>query len=104
MNMEYWGICIEEAFSECGILATEEQIKTVVEWVDGAHENYGTATGSEHIPNPMSTEVEELKAKIKKLEVLHYRQLDGIAKGVAKRRGVSASNVSIDDDGLVTYK
>lgn len=102
--MEYWKICIEEAFSECEILATEDQIKTVVEWVDGAYENYGTATGSEHIPNPMSTEVDELKAKIKSLEAAHERQLDGVAKGVAHRRGVNVNDVSIDIYGFVTYK
>ncbi len=102
--MEYWKECIEESFSEAGIVATEEQINLVVEWAEGAHENIGMATGSEHIPNPMSTEVDELKAKIKSLEAAHERQLDGIAKGVAQRRNVSVNDVSIDDDGLVTYR
>lgn len=102
--MEYWTICIEEAFCEAEITATDDQIKTVAEWAAGANENYGTATGSEHIPNPMSSEVDELKAKIKRLESEHERQLDGIAKGVAHRRNVSVSDVSIDTDGHVTYK
>lgn len=102
--MEYWNDCIEEAFCDAGITATKEQISTVAWWVDGAHENYGTATGSEHIPNPMSSEVDELKRKIVSLNDAHERQLNGISKGVAQRRNVSANDVSIDEDGLVTYR
>ena len=101
--MEYWKECIEEAFSENEIIATDEQIKSVVEWVEGAHENIGMATGSEHIPNPANSEIYELKAKIRKLEASHEKQLDGIAKGVAQRRNVSVESVSIDADGHVTY-
>lgn len=101
--MEYWKECIEEAFDEAGITATDEQITSVIEFVEGAHENIGMATGSEHIPNPMSSEVEDLKIKIKKLEAAHEKQLNGIAKGVAHRRNVSVDSVGIDADGHVTY-
>ena len=102
--MEYWKECIEEAFSENEITATDEQIKSVIEWVEGAHENIGMATGSDHIPNPANSEIDELKRKIKSIEAAHERQLNGIAKGVAQRRNVSANDVCIDDDGLVTYR
>ncbi len=102
--MEYWQVCIEEAFSECEIMATEEQIKAVVEWVDGAHENYGTATGSEHIPNPANSEIKELQRKIKSLEQQHEKQINGVLNGVAKRRNTDVSNVDIDTDGLITYR
>jgi hypothetical protein len=104
MNMEYWSDCIEEAFCDAEITATKEQIATVVSWVDGAHENYGMASGSENIPNPMNAEVDELKRKIESLKSAHERQLNGVAKGVSQRRNVSANDVCIDEDGLVTYK
>lgn len=102
--MEYWKECIAEAFCEAGIEATEEQLDLVTEWVEGAHENYGMATGQECIPNPMESEVNELKRKLQKQDAEHEKMIDGIAKGVAKRRNVSANDVSIDTDGLVTYK
>ena len=102
--MEYWKVCIEEALCEAGIKATENQINEVAIWVEGAHENFGTATGSENIPNPMSSEVDDLKMKIKSLEAAHERQLNGISKGVAQRRNVSVNDVTIDSDGLVTYR
>ena len=102
--MEYWKECIEEAFCEAGIKANEDQIKAVVEWVEGAHENIGMATGSECMPNPADSEIESLKNKIKRLESNHQRQLDGIAKGVAHRRSVSVEDVSIDDHGHITYR
>ncbi len=102
--MEYWKECIEEAFSENDIVVTDKQIQSVVEFVEGASENMSMATGSDCIPNPMNTEVDELKAKIKKLKAAHERQINGVLKGVARRRNTSVSDVDIDIDGHVTYK
>ena len=64
--MDYWVECISEAFDDVGIVATEEQIKTVASWVDGAHDNYGQAHGYDCIPSPVSLENEQLKADLKK--------------------------------------
>jgi len=102
--MNYWKACIEESFCDAGITATEEQINLVIDWVEGAHENIGMATGAECIPNPMESEVNEYKRKLEKLELAHEHIISGITKGVAHRRNVSVSDVSIDDNGHVTYK
>ena len=102
--MEYWKECIEEAFCDAGIKATDEQLNLVVEWVEGAHENYGLATGQECIPNPMEQEVKDLKQELIKQSNKHEHVIDGISKGVAQRRHVSVSDVSIDGDGHVRYK
>lgn len=64
--MDYWQECIAEAFEDAGITATKEQIETVVSWVEGAHENYGMATGSDCIPNPLVLENESLKKELTK--------------------------------------
>lgn len=101
--MDYWHECIAESFDDAGITATEEQIKTVASWVEGAHENYGMAFGHDCIPNPMETEVNELKKKIEKLEQSHETQLSGIRSGIARRRGVDISDVYIEPNGDVTY-
>ena len=72
MSDKYWLECIAEAFGDVGIEATDEQIREVAEWVQGASENYGTATGLDVIPNPAETqakrELEELKQKQKAKE------------------------------------
>ena len=102
--MDYWKECIAEAFCEAGITATEEQLNLVVGWVEGAHENYGLATGKECIPNPLESEVNELQRKLKKQDDEHEHVISGITKGVAQRRNVSVSDVSIDNDGHVTYR
>ena len=102
--MNYWKECIEEAFCEVGIEATNEQLNLVVEWVEGAHENYGMATGQEFIPNPMASEVNELKRKLIKKDNEHEHIINGITKGVARRRNISVNDVSIDNDGNVTYR
>ena len=59
--MNYWHECISEAFDDAGIVATSEQIKTVVEFVEGAHENYGMAFGHDCIPNPLEQDNKQLK-------------------------------------------
>jgi hypothetical protein len=102
--MKYWEECISEAFDEAGIIATEDQINTVVSLVEGAHENYGMAHGHDCIPNPLLSDVKRLEQQIKCNEESHERQLRGIKQGVALRRNVSVQDVSIDDDGLVTYR
>jgi len=60
--MDYWKECIAEAFCDAGIIATEEQIENVTGWVEGAHENYGLATGLEVAnKNFISDEARELE-------------------------------------------
>lgn len=62
----YWKECLSEAFEDAGITATEDQLKTVTEWVEGAHENYGMATGQDCIPNPLEEANRELAQKLER--------------------------------------
>jgi DnaJ-class molecular chaperone len=64
--MNYWKECIEEAFDDAGISATEEQINTVADWVKGAHDNYGMAFGHDCISNPLENENKRLTQELKK--------------------------------------
>lgn len=63
--MDYWKDCIAEAFEDAGIVATAEQLSTVVAWVEGAHENYSMAHGYDCIPNPLVAEIEKLKRDLR---------------------------------------
>ncbi len=61
--MDYWEECISEALEEAKLSATKEQIDLVVSWVEGAHENYGLATGNDVADsNFISEEARELAA------------------------------------------
>lgn len=62
--MNYWKECISEALDDAGINATEDQIKTIAEWVSGAHENYGMAFGHDCISN--SFDEGRLKEELRK--------------------------------------
>lgn len=62
---EYWEECINEAFADIGIIADDKQIAEMVDWVKGAHENYGMAHGHDCIPNPLENENKDLKKKLK---------------------------------------
>lgn len=101
--MDYWYECVAEALEDAGFQATDEQIKTVASWVEGAHENYGMSHGHHCISNPLQSEVDQLKREKKALEDAHDRQIWGIKQGVAQRRHVRPQDVEIDNDGLVTY-
>ena len=45
--MDYWTECVEEAFCDAGLEATKKQVDCVANWVEGAHENFGMATGQD---------------------------------------------------------
>lgn len=62
--MAYWRECIEAAFGDAGIAATEEQISEVVSFVENAHENYGMAHGYDCIPNPIRLDNDRLKKEL----------------------------------------
>lgn len=61
--MEYLKECIEEAFCDAKITATDSQIKTVVMWISSAFENYGMHTGA---PSAKDEEIKRLNSIIDK--------------------------------------
>ena len=64
--MDYWKECVEEAFEDAGIEATQDQIDTVISWVEGAHENYGMALGHDQIRSPLLDENEKISRELEK--------------------------------------
>lgn len=63
--MKYFEECISEAFDEANIIATQEQIKSVAECVEGAFDNHSQAHGYDCIPDPRDLEIKELEKKLK---------------------------------------
>ncbi len=58
----YWVECLQSAFDEHGIVATDEQIKLVAADVEGAHENHGMAF---YVPeSPYPDEIKKLKGAL----------------------------------------
>lgn len=66
--MDYWKECIEAAFEDAGINASEEQIEICAGVVEGAHENYGMAFGYDSIGHVETDAERELKAMKKEKE------------------------------------
>lgn len=68
MSYDYWTECIKEAFDDAEIVATEQQIQTVASWAEGAHENYGLATGRDvadsNLIGSRDSEIKELRKKL----------------------------------------
>lgn len=78
---DYWKTCIEEAVSELGITVTDEQLKDLSEWVEGAHDNYGMAHGHDCIPNPLASENRRLaKALEIEREKIHCEGCNGTGR------------------------
>ena len=63
--MDYWRECIDVAFDDAGIEATDEQKELVAGAVEGAHQNYGMAYGHDCIPNPLRVENDRLSRRVK---------------------------------------
>lgn len=64
--MDYWIECIAEALDEVEIVATQDQINKVAEFVKGAHEVYSEVHGHHFIPNPLVTENSQLREELEK--------------------------------------
>jgi len=76
--MDYWKECIQEALNECGLIATNEQISAMAKFIENSHENYSTAMGHDCIPNPLSTENNQLKQKLEREKnKKHCRKCNG---------------------------
>ena len=103
--MDYWKECIKEAFEDAKIEASDEQIDTVISWVEGAHENYSMANGYDCIPNPLETENKKLKKDLddEKEKVL-CKECNG--KGVITTYGGTFQSTSSCDkcDGMGRHK
>jgi len=97
--MDYWTECISVAFGEEGITATKEQIENVAGAAEGAHENFGLATGRDCIPNPLLATVDELKRTIKQTEAAVDKANSNFRKNVAMRRRCSEHDVMLGEDG-----
>ena len=85
--MDYWKCCIEESFEDAGITATKEQISTVVEWVEGAFENYGLATGndvaSQNLAASKRDEIEKAERELEReRNKVHCTNCDGTGRSV----------------------
>jgi hypothetical protein len=101
--MNYWKECITEACEDAGLKVTDDQLDTITSWIEGAHENYGLATGSEFIPNPLAEEVRNLKKSCQESDERADKERENFRNNVATRRGVHPSDVHIDDQGQATY-
>ena len=100
--MDYWRECIEIAFEEAGIIATDEQIEDVAGSVEGGHDNYGMAHGYDAIPNPRDADVDRLNQRIKELEAERDKSDMNFRKNVAMRRHCDVSDVHLEEDGHAT--
>jgi len=73
-KVDYWIECTETALEEAGITATEAQIKTIADCFQGGLENYDMAFPSGAPDLPKESELDKVRAKLKReREKLHYR-------------------------------
>ena len=85
--MDYWKECIEEAFEDAGITATQDQIDTVISWAEGAHENYGQATGNDVTSaNLHAANERDRREAMDAIEKDHERQMESERKRLINMR------------------
>lgn len=69
----YWKIFVDEVLPDLGINANKDQADQLAEMIEGAHENYGMATGNDiadqNYISDEARELEEIKANAEKLRL-----------------------------------
>ena len=85
--MDYWRECIDIAFDEFGISATEEQREEVAGAVEVGHDNYGMAFGhdvaSKNFKAHKEGELEELSRKLEReRKKIHCKVCNGSGEEV----------------------
>lgn len=85
--MDYWRDCIADAFESVGLSATDEQIDEVTAWVEGAHENYGMATGQDvATSNLRAAQERESEDAIRRLEAEKDREREAVEERLKQSR------------------
>ncbi len=102
-RQNYWLESLQSSADEHGVKMTKEQEIAIAKDLETSHDCYGMAFGHDCIPNPMSAELKEEKAKrdiaISELE----RQKDALKKSIAARYDVPVW-VSVGRNGEVTVE
>lgn len=66
--MDYWRECVDEAFADAGIEASEAQRENVAGWFESAHSNYGMAFGNPSAGERDRSEIDDLKRKLRQAQ------------------------------------
>ena len=81
MMNEYWESCIQEALEDAKLKASEEQINTLVSWVEGAHENFSMFYGYDIADKNLICEKEDARKKeLENLNRQHEAELAEIER------------------------
>lgn len=99
MSYDYWKESLETVFDDHNLALTDQLFEDI--WQIATMES--ESCGYSNIPNPLQTEIDELKRDKESMEKDHERKIQGIKEGVAMRRNVDIGDVHVNDDGDVTY-
>jgi hypothetical protein len=97
MGDKYWKDSLEIVFEEHNLVISDEIIEEII----NIKEMESEYCGYHNIPNPLESEVEKLKQRIKNMENKYENQLYGVRKGFAEKYNVEARDVEITEEGEV---
>lgn len=103
---EYYRESICVALDECGALSklTDEEIDEIAQAVVGSAENFSTAFGYEHIPDPRDTEIERLRARHTEEIQRHVRECDRAFLAACRAARVRPDEVFLNEYGYLEYR
>ena len=97
--IEYWIEAVSESLESAGLDATKNQINEIAKDIKISVDCMGLATGDEFIPNPINTEIEQLKKELQDEKNRAERELSLVVKRYARRRGVEEGDIYINREG-----
>lgn len=104
--LNYWIESLGYALEEAGVYdaLTPEQRKQVAESLVVSAENEGMASGRDCIPNPLSSEIDRLKAA-HRAEIERFEERERIyCRDIARSQKVETGRIGILNGSVVIYR
>ena len=101
-DFDYWEECLANSFEENGIIATQEQLKSITIDIQTNHENYGMAFYSPPSSDRVADIEREWKKRYDDLKREFNKYKENAETAVKKAlRQCEDSSISIGEDGEV---
>lgn len=100
---DYYLEAIHCGAEEAGLNLTDEQAKSILDAVTGAMENESLAFGRDCIPNPLETEIRQLKAAQQRELADQEKRVDAAAAVLGRKLNLDPKHISVGSDGRVWY-
>lgn len=100
---DYYLEAIHCGAEAAGLDLTDEQAKSISESVMGAMENESLAFGRDCIPNPLESEIKQIKAAHQRDLAAQEKRIDAAKEVLGRKLKLDPKHLSVGSDGRVWH-